>query len=100
MGEEMTAYHDTLTLDANTWKALTSGTITAGRFTNLSGAPVWLQATAANTAPTSRVGAVPLQPGLSIAADLTLAQMFPGVTSAAYLWGYCEMGGSMSVSHA
>lgn len=81
--------------------ALTDGAVTAVRVSNLGDTEVWLQATATNVAPGSAAGAVPLTKRSTLAADLTLANLFPGVGSGAlYLWAFADKPVALSVSHA
>lgn len=81
--------------------SLTDGAVTACRVQNLSGWSISLQATATSTPPASRAGGVALSPGGTLAADMTLAQLFPGVGSGAlYLWAFVDIPCTVSVSHA
>jgi len=80
--------------------ALSDGAVNVCRVQNASGYPVTLQATLANTAPTSRSGGVTLPAGATLAADLPLAALFPGIGSGAlFLWGFSDLTGDVSVSH-
>lgn len=88
-----------------TFVQLTTADVTALRVQNLSGGGVYLQATATSTPPTNdaagKAGWWRLNAGATLAADFTLAQLFPGVTSAARVWVYSLIGGeTLSVSHA
>lgn len=80
---------------------LTDGAVASCRVSNATGYIVILQATATATAPTSSDGGIPLMPNATAAADLTLAQLFPGIGSGSmYLWAFAGNSGSVSVSHA
>lgn len=92
--------HDTLDLAANAWTLLTDAPVTTLRVTNLGTEPIWLQATATAVAPASAAGALPLHPGETLAGDLTLEQLYPGVTSAARIYALSPTAGRVSVSHA
>jgi len=97
----MAARHINITVNPGAAVALSDGAIEAARVYCYN-ADISLQATGTNTAPTSREGSIPLKAGQTLAADLTLADLFPGVGAAAmYLWAFS--GGTpvtVSVSHA
>ncbi len=92
------ARNETVDLSPDSWTQLTSGDVSALRAQNLSGYFVKIMATADTTAPANEDGHLVLAPMAVLAADLTLADLFPGVTSAARVWG--KGTGSVSVSHA
>ena len=94
------AQNTTVTLVANTSTLITDGDVTSARVQNLSGYDVDLQATAGATAPASWAGAIRLGPGQTLAADLTLAQLWPGVAGANRLHARSGFGVTLSVSHA
>jgi hypothetical protein len=102
----MPAFHNNITITqaqaaANTAAAVSDGAVLAARVHNPGGFAVILQATTANTAPTSRAGGVTLAAGATLATDLTLAQLFPGLgTNAVFLWAFSDMPTTLSVSHA
>lgn len=80
---------------------LNATAVTALRVQNLGNQPVRLVATATTTAPTGFSGSLHLGPDEAIAADITLAEMFPGVASAAYVWAWpLNNDCVLSVSHA
>jgi len=92
--------HDTISCPAATWTQVTDANVTALRVTNVSGHQVWLQGAAGAVAPTTLRGAVPLLPYLTWAADLTVADMFPGISGANRVYVYAEVAAQVSVSHA
>ena len=97
------ARNETLTLASDQWMQLTNGDVTALRVENQGTRHVYLQATAGGgTAPTSTSGALSLGPAGVVAADLTLAQLWPGVAGANRVWAYQAEGivVPVSVSHA
>lgn len=94
------ARNDTITPPSGVWTQLTSGDATAVRVQNISGYSVKLSATNGGTAPTDAKGALELGPMQTMAADLTLAQLWPGVSGANRLWVLSDMGATVSVSHA
>lgn len=94
--------HQNIIVNAGGATALSDGAVEAARVYCYN-ADVTLQATATNVAPTSREGAVPLAAGQLLAADMTLAELFPGVGAGAlYLWAFSGSGVPtvVSVSHA
>lgn len=92
--------HDTLELDALTWTLITSNNVTTLRVTNLGTEAIWLQATATAVAPTNADGALPLHPNETLAGDLTLEQLYPGVAGAARVYAMSAVPARVSVSHA
>ncbi len=100
----MAQRHVTLAITArDAWVILTNAVdnaTTAARVQNTGAAVITVQATATATAPTSAQGAINLLPGDILPSTQTLAQLFPGVTSPAHIWGRCDADGSVSVSHA
>ena len=94
------ARNDTLSIPAATWTQLTNANAEAARVQNRSGYSVLLSATANTTAPTTAAGAVELLPSQTLAADMTFAQLWPGITAPVRLWAYCDLPVTLSVSHA
>ena len=93
--------HTDIALPTATWTLITDTNVTALRVQNVGADIVLLQATSGATAPTSSGGAVCLIPGEGIAADQTLADLFPGVASAARVWARpLNAVSKVSVSHA
>lgn len=95
------AQNITLTIPANTWTMITDASVTAVRVQNKSLFTVELSATASIVAPSNSNGSLDLAGGETLAADLTLAQIFPGVAGASRLWVYSkDFSAVLSVSHA
>jgi len=94
------ARNDTITLTSGVWTQLTNANAAAVRVQNLVGYTIKLQATNGATAPTSIAGALELRPHGTLATDLTLAQLWPGVAGANRLWVLSDIGANVSVSHA
>lgn len=92
------AQHDTIQLSRTAWTQLTNADVTELRVQNITGAAVYIQATATATPPSADDGSLVLEGYSAIAPDLTLDQLFPGVTSPARVWG--KGSSSVSVSHA
>jgi trimethylamine:corrinoid methyltransferase-like protein len=96
--------NDSVTVPENTATQLTNANAAAIRVhadPRSCSVEVELQATAGATAPASWAGSVVLRPGETLAADLTIAQLWPGVTGANRVWARSLRSGvSLSVSHA
>lgn len=91
-----------ITIPSATWTLLTSNDVTALRLQPLGG-DLYFMGTVGAVAPVgvpSDLGAPVLQSLQFLAADLTLAQLFPGVTGATRVYGYNQTGVRVSVSHA
>lgn len=86
---------------ANTWTIISAGAASAARVENVCGYEVIIGASATTTPPVDTSGGVYLLPYNGFSASETLASLFPGVASAAYLFAWCAVpGGRVSVSHA
>ena len=94
------AQNITITLTARTWTQVTDANVSSARIVNLGTEPIWVQATVGAVAPTTATGALPLLPGQIMAADLTLAQLWPGVAGANRLYVYSPYASQVSVSNA
>ena len=90
-----------IVLPNNVWTLLTDGNVSALRVQNIGEDVIQIQATSGTTAPTSAAGSIWLNPGEGQAADQTLVALFPGVASAARVWGRpLNAASKASVSHA
>jgi hypothetical protein len=78
---------------------ITNNDVTAARVQNVSGFDILIKATVGAVAPTDTLGAVNFKPGQIIAADLTLAQVWPGIAGTR-LYALCDQNAVLSVSHA
>jgi hypothetical protein len=94
------ARNDNVTIPAITWTQLTNANTTAIRVQSVIGSEMRLQATNGTTAPTTQVGVIVLAGGAVLAADLTIAQLWPGVTGANRVWAFTTAASVASVSHA
>ena len=94
------ARNDNVAIPALTWTQLTNANATAIRVQSVSGSEMRLQATNGVTAPTTQVGVIVLAGGAVLAADLTIAQLWPGVTGANRVWAFATAASVASVSHA
>lgn len=90
----------TVAVPAGTWTQLTNADVSALRVQNLNGYAIELKATVGATAPTNDAGAIVLAAWQAIAADLTLAQLFPGVSGANRVYAFSDAPALVSVSHA
>lgn len=99
----MTARNATVTLPAGTWTRLTEGStdITVATIQIVGGINgVYVKATTDGTAPTTNDGAY-FYEVKSGEKELTMSEMFPGLTGADVLWGLSPWGvGYVTVSHA
>lgn len=93
------AQDTSVNLAAATWTRLTNATVTALRVQNQTSDILHLKGVNGTTAPTTLLGTITLFPGAAIAADLTLAQLWPGI-SATDVFAYSPTGGAVSFSHA
>ena len=95
------ARNETLDLVAGAWTQATNANITAIRVHNFGDCGVLrMQATVGAVPPVSVSGSLPLDAGETLAADLTLAELWPGVVGANRLYLLAEKSGRVSVSHA
>jgi len=94
------ARNDDVTLVANIWTQLTNANAAAIRVANAGVSSVLLKATSGVAAPTNTTGSIVLNSGETLAADLTLAQLWPGVAGANRLWALSGTNSTVSVSHA
>jgi hypothetical protein len=93
----------TITCAAGAWTLLTDSNVTALRVVHLGTEGIWLQATVGATPPSGlagTAGALPLLPNQILAADLSLADLFPGVSGANRVYAYAPALTKVSVSHA
>jgi hypothetical protein len=94
------ARNDDITLPPSVWTQLTNSNTNAVRVSLKGGFGLLLQATNGATPPTSTAGAVQLHPYGTLAADLPLADLWPGVADANRLWALTDIAQTVSVSHA
>jgi len=94
------ARNDNVTIPTLTWTQLTNANATAIRVQSVSGSEMRLQATNGITAPSTQVGVIVLAGGAVLAADLTIAQLWPGVNGANRVWAFANTASVASVSHA
>jgi hypothetical protein len=94
------ARNDNVAIPALTWTQLTNANATAIRVQSVILSEMTLQATNGVTAPTTQVGVIVLAGGAVLAADLTIAQLWPGVTGANRVWAFAPTPSVASVSHA
>lgn len=94
------ARNDDVDCAADVWTQLTSGNVSAIRVGSDVKHIVKLQATLGTTEPSSDAGSVHLPVGSTLAADLTLAQLWPGIDGANRVWAKPDGAVTLSVSHA
>lgn len=89
----------TVTCQAGAPTRLTDAAVTAARV--VGGQGFYLLATTDTTPPASLSGSIPMLPMSVLAADLALADLFPGVGTTLHLWAWPTSGAvDVSVSHA
>jgi hypothetical protein len=97
----MPARHAPVNCIPGTPAAVSDGAVSTIRVNNPSGYEIWLQATATSTPPASRAGGQRLGPFSTLAADLPLADLFPGVGAGPYyIWAFADVATTLAVSHA
>ena len=96
------ARNDNVTIPATTWTQLTNANALSIRVQQVSGTSMILalQATNGIVAPTTQLGVIVLPGGDVLAADLPIAQLWPGVTGANRVWAFASVDSVASVSHA
>ena len=90
----------TVSIPGATWTQITNSDVSALRVQVFGEVAVHLMATAGAAAPASLAGSLRIPGGGIVAADLTLAQLFPGVSGANRVYAWCQTPASLSVSHA
>lgn len=93
------AQNTTITLTAQTWTLLTDSDISAVTFQNDSRSAVYIKATTDTSAPTTTDGAI-LYAGGQGERNVSMEDLFPGLSGADRLWAYAPSGGRMMISHA
>ena len=96
------ARNDNVEIPPAVWTQLTNANASAIRVQQVSGTSMILalQATNGSTAPTTQVGVIVLTAGNVLAADMTIAQLWPGVDGANRVWAFANTASVASVSHA
>jgi hypothetical protein len=94
------AQNTNITCPTGAWTLLTNSNVTALRAMNIGSSGVWLQATVGATPPSNTIGAIQLLENEILAADLTIAQLWPGVAGANRVYAMAPDGSELSVSHA
>ena len=88
----------TIALSPGVWTQLTDANASVVVVVNTTYEQLWIMATVGAVAPTTLNGAYPYE---RLRGDrLVLADMFPGVSGANRLYGFCLGAGIVSVSHA
>ena len=82
------------------WTQLTAADVSAIRVQNLGADLITIMATTGTSAPSGTEGAITLDVRDILAANLDLADLFPGVTAGYRVWGHSGSGATVSVSHS
>lgn len=97
----MAAQNETISLSIDTWKSITANSVSAITAQNTGNADIWIMATTAATAPTGGAEGIRLKPGIGVDSTKSLAELFPGLTTPAYVYAYCQgNSGAVFTSHA
>jgi len=94
------ARNDNVEIPRAVWTQLTNANASAIRVQSVSATEMMLQATNGVTAPSTLLGVIVLAGGNVLAADLTIAQLWPGVAGANRVWAFANTATVASVSHA
>lgn len=93
------AQNTTVTVPAKTWTQLTDGNVTAITFQNVGSEPVHIKMTATATAPTDISGSLVYAPRQG-ERNVALADLAPGVASAARVYAWASAAAKVMVSNA
>jgi hypothetical protein len=94
------AQNTTISIPAFTWTQLTDADVTSITFQVMpSGFYVYIKATTDTTAPTDLSGSIKYSPGQG-ERNVSIADLFPGITGADRVWAYARENASVMVSHA
>lgn len=88
-----------ISLTAGQWTQLTNAEVTALTFQNLGDIYLHVKANTSTSAPTSLDGAIRYAPTQG-ERNVDLADLFPGISGASRLWGWCSQDCEVFVSHA
>lgn len=89
----------TINVAKNTWTLLTDANVTSVTFQNISGNFVQIKGTVGASAPTSVAGAIRYNPGQG-ERNVTLTDLFPGVSGVNRIYAFSPDGAAMVISHA
>lgn len=88
-----------INIPALTWTLLTNADVSSARVQNVSGYRIKIQGTVGAVAPTSDEGSIFLMPSQGFNAEISLSDIFPGVSGVNRLYAFCETAVPVSVSH-
>ena len=94
------ARNDNVEIPPYVWTQLTNANASSIRVQSVSATEMILQATNGATAPSTMLGTIVLGGGNVLAADMTIAQLWPGVAGANRVWAFANTPSVASVSHA
>jgi len=94
------AINTTIIVPPRVWTKVTATAVTAVRLQNRGPHDVLLQGTVGSTPPVSTDGALALAPREVILPDLTLADLWPGVSGVDTVWIRSSTSAEISISHA
>jgi hypothetical protein len=93
------AQNTTIVVPANTWTLLTDADVTTVTFQNQGSNSVLIKATADETEPTDKTGALQYHPGTG-ENNMTVADVFLGVDTPVRLWAFSSDTVPVMISHA
>lgn len=94
------ARDDTPAIPPGAWTQVTNANAAAICIQNQTGSPLYLKATVGAVTPVNMQGAKILGAFETLAADLSFADLFPGVPGANRMYVFTSVGGNVAVSHA
>ena len=89
----------TINVAKDTWTLLTDANVTSVTFQNVSGSFVQIKGTVGASAPTTLAGAIRYNPGQG-ERNVTLTDLFPGLSGVNRIYAYAPDGAAVVVSHA
>jgi hypothetical protein len=88
----------TVNVPAGAWTQLTDADVSAITFQNIGGHFILVKATTDDTAPTDTTAAIRYNPGQG-ERNVTLSDLFPGLSGRDRVWAYSDSNTSVFVSH-
>lgn len=93
------AQNTTLSITASTWTLLTDSNVSAITFQNVGSNHILIKGTSGATPPSNSTGAIRYNPGQG-ERNVSLADLFPGVSGANRIYAWAESATPVVVSHA
>jgi hypothetical protein len=93
------AQNTTINVPAATWTILTDADVSAITFQNVGSDAVLIKGTTSASAPTDDTGSIRYMPGQG-ERNVSMGDLFPGLSGADRVYAYATNGGRVMVSHA